>query len=46
MKHSPSNGTVRREYLDPVFFSNAVDLARKLEAFQDYYNASDSMRSA
>ena len=31
-------GTIRREYLDRVFFWNAVDLARKLEAFQDYYN--------
>jgi transposase InsO family protein len=31
-------GTFRREYLDRVFFWNAVDLARKLEAFRDYYN--------
>jgi len=31
-------GTIRREYLDRVFFWNAVDLARKLEAFRDYYN--------
>ena len=29
-------GTVRREYLDRVFFWNAVDLTRKLEAFRDY----------
>jgi hypothetical protein len=33
-------GTVRREYLDRVFFWNAADLRRKLEAFRDYYNAS------
>ena len=32
-------GTVRREYLDQVFFWNAADLARKLDAFADYYNA-------
>ncbi len=32
-------GTVRREYLDQVFFCNALDLARKLNAFRDYYNA-------
>ena len=31
-------GTIRREYLDRVFFWNAVDLAGKLEAFRDYYN--------
>jgi transposase InsO family protein len=31
-------GTIRREYLDRVFFWNAVDLARKLESFRDYYN--------
>ena len=31
-------GTLRREYLDRVFFWNAVDLARKLEAFRNYYN--------
>src|SRR5450755_2452134 len=31
-------GTIRHEYLDRVFFWNAVDLARKLEAFRDYYN--------
>ena len=31
-------GTIRREYLDRVFFWNAVDLARKLEAFRNYYN--------
>ncbi len=31
-------GTIRREYLDRVFFWNAVDLARKLGEFRDYYN--------
>jgi putative transposase len=31
-------GTIRREYLDYVFFWNAVDLARKLGEFRDYYN--------
>ena len=31
-------GTIRREYLDRVLFWNAADLARKLEAFRDYYN--------
>jgi transposase InsO family protein len=32
-------GTIRREYLDRVLFWNALDLARKLEAFRDYCNA-------
>jgi putative transposase len=31
-------GTVRREYLDRVFFWNSADLMRKLEAFRGYYN--------
>ena len=31
-------GTVRREYLDRVFFWNVVDLTRKLAGFRDYYN--------
>lgn len=31
-------GTIRREYLDRVFFWNAVDLARKLGEFRDYCN--------
>jgi hypothetical protein len=31
-------GTIRRNYLDRVLFWNALDLARKLEAFGDYYN--------
>ena len=31
-------GTVRREYLDRLFFWNSVDLTRKLEAFRNYYN--------
>ena len=37
--------TVRREYLDHVFFWNAIDLARKLDAFADYYNAHRVHRS-
>jgi transposase InsO family protein len=32
-------GTIRREYLDRMFFWNAVDLAQKLREFRDYYNA-------
>jgi putative transposase len=32
-------GTIRREYLDRLFFWNSVDLARKLGEFADYYNA-------
>ena len=31
-------GTIRREYLDHIFFWNAADLERKLNAFQGYYN--------
>jgi hypothetical protein len=31
-------GTVRREYLDHVFFWNTIDLTRKLDAYADYYN--------
>ena len=31
-------GSIRREYLDRVFFWNSIDLMRKLEAFQIYYN--------
>ena len=31
-------GTIRREYLDRVFFWNAVDLARKMHEFKAYYN--------
>ena len=38
-------GTVRREYLDQVFFWNAIDLARKLAEFRDYYNAHRVHRS-
>ena len=33
-------GTIRREYLDRMFFWNAVDLARKLGDFKIYYNDS------
>src|SRR3989304_8139510 len=32
-------GTIRREYLDRVFFWNSVDLERKLSEFRAYYNA-------
>jgi putative transposase len=38
-------GTIRREYLDHVFFWNAIDLTRKLDAFGDYYNAHRVHRS-
>ena len=38
-------GTVLREYLDQVFFWNAIDLRRKLDAFADYYNAHRVHRS-
>ena len=38
-------GTVRREYLDQVFFWNTGDLARKLDEFRDYYNRSRVHRS-
>ena len=38
-------GTVRREYLDRVFFWKALDLTRKLGAFQAYYNAHRVHRS-
>jgi transposase InsO family protein len=31
-------GTIRREYLDRIFFWNAHDLERKLGAFRQYYN--------
>jgi len=31
-------GTIRREYLDRIFFWNAQDLDRKLGAFLQYYN--------
>jgi putative transposase len=32
-------GTIRRAYLDRLFFWNAGDLERKLGEFRDYYNA-------
>src|ERR1700687_795737 len=38
-------GTVRREYLDHVFFWNAIDLTRKLDAFAVYYNTHRVHRS-
>ena len=31
-------GTVRREFLDHIFFWNTLDLERKLLEFQHYYN--------
>ena len=31
--------TIRREYLDRLFFWTAEDLERKLELFKNYYNA-------
>ena len=31
-------GTIRREYLDHIFFWNAQDLERKLAEFKHYYN--------
>jgi hypothetical protein len=33
-------GTIRREYLDRLFFWNALDLERKLQQFRGYYNGS------
>jgi transposase InsO family protein len=33
-------GTLRREYLDRIFFWNALDLERKLQAYGLYYNSS------
>ena len=33
-------GTVRREFLDRLFFWNALDLERKLQEFSGYYNGS------
>ena len=38
-------GTIRREYLDRVFFWNAVDLMHKLNALGGYYNALRGHRS-
>jgi putative transposase len=31
-------GTIRREYLDHIFFWNDRDLERKLATFLQYYN--------
>jgi putative transposase len=31
-------GTIRREFLDRLFFWNSLDLEKKLTQFQDYYN--------
>ena len=38
-------GTIRREYLDRVFFWNAADLSRKLDEFGCYYNTHRVHRS-
>jgi putative transposase len=38
-------GTIRREYLDRLFFWNAVDLVRKRKEYEDYYNAHRVHRS-
>ena len=38
-------GTIRREYLDRMFFWNTLDLARKLGEFAAYYNANRVHRS-
>ena len=38
-------GTIRREYLDRIFFWNALDLTRKLDEFRDYYNTHRVHRS-
>ena len=38
-------GTIRREVLDQLFFWNALDLTRKLEAFRCYYNEQRVHRS-
>jgi len=32
-------GTIRREYLDHIFFWNTSDLERKLDGFKHYYNS-------
>jgi len=31
-------GSVRREYMDHIFFLNKYDLQKKLDHFQEYYN--------
>lgn len=38
-------GTIRREYLERMFFWNALDLAHRLGEFADYYNADRVRRS-
>lgn len=38
-------GTLRREFLDRVFFCNALELGRKWGHFRDYYNARRVHRS-
>jgi putative transposase len=38
-------GTIRREYLDRIFFWNSLDLERKLMEFQLFYNDNRTHRS-
>lgn len=38
-------GTIRREYLDRIFFWNSIDLERKLKEFQLFYNDNRTHRS-
>jgi hypothetical protein len=38
-------GTVRREYLDHMFFWNRIDLTRKLDVFVEYHNTHRVHRS-
>ena len=38
-------GTLRREYLDHLFFWNAYDLQKKLDRYKEYYNTHRAHRS-
>ena len=38
-------GTIRREFLDQTLFRNSIDLQRKLDTFQAYYNRASVHRS-
>jgi hypothetical protein len=38
-------GTIRHEFLDPVFFWSAIDLQQKLDTFQQYYHTDRVHRS-
>ena len=35
---NPGPGTIRREFLDQIFFWGSLDLERKLTSFKEYYN--------